>query len=88
MTLRHNPSPMPTARSIVFDTPSGMGGIFTVQIVASDGDRVLVQTIYGRLNSHGAFERWDDCLEFWIARDQLSNERRYGDRTPSKRAAA
>lgn len=78
MRLRKLPSPAITARSIVYDTPSGLGGTWTVQIVERDGERCKVQTIYGTLSKiSGHFEPWDDCLEFWTVRAELSNERRF-----------
>ena len=76
MTLLYNPDPLPRADSIVYDTPSGLGGSYTVQIVAEDGPRRLVQTIYGTMRN-GIWERWDDCLQFWVDADQLSNRRRF-----------
>lgn len=78
MTIRPLPSPAVTARSIVYDTPSGLGGSWTVQIVERDGERCRVQTIYGTIcKLSGRFLPWDDCLEFWTSADQLTNERRF-----------
>jgi hypothetical protein len=78
MTLRKFPSPAVTAQSIVYDTPSGMGGTFTVQVVAEDGARRLVQTIYGTIDAAtGRFKRWDDCLEFWTTAERLTNRRAF-----------
>jgi len=78
MALLPRPKPEVTAQSIVYDTPSGLGGTFTVQIVEEDGERCKVQTIYGGLDPiSGHFRPWDDCLEFWTTRAELSNERRF-----------
>lgn len=84
MNLRRLPSPPVTAQSEVWDTPSGLGGTWTVQIVDRDGPRVLVQTIYGTLHEMtGQFVPWDDCLEFWTTEDQLSNRRTFRKRRPT-----
>lgn len=80
MTLLPRPKPEVTARSVVYDTPSGMGGTFTVQIVERDGERCKVQTIYGSIDAlTHRFRPWDDCLEFWTTADKLSNERRLNE---------
>ncbi|WP_322996517.1 hypothetical protein [Castellaniella sp.] len=72
-------------RSIeVFDTPSGMGGSFTVSIEAVEGDRVKVRIWYGRATYQG-WESWPDWdgVIFETTRDQLRNPRQkalYRDR--------
>ena len=71
--------PMAKRRSIeVFDTPSGLGGSHTVQIVDElDAERVRVRVWYGRATPKG-WERWRDWDGYTVetTRDQLGNQRR------------
>lgn len=81
MTLRKHPKGKITADTMVYDTPSGMGGTFTVQVIESDGDRRLVQTLYGTIDrTTGRYVQWDDVLEFWTTADQLTNYRTFMQR--------
>jgi hypothetical protein len=62
----------------VYDTPSGMGGSHTVEIVEeSAGDRVKVRVWYGRPTPNG-WERWRDWdgFTFEAAKIALTNRRR------------
>lgn len=64
-------------RSIeVYDTPSGLGGSFTVEIVEDLGERVTVRVWYGRPTANG-WERWPewDGYRFQTTRDKLANRR-------------
>lgn len=61
---------------VVYDTPSGLGGNFTVSIVEDLGDRALVRVWYGRAE----VGRWDSCKDwdgstFTTDKTKLSNER-------------
>jgi hypothetical protein len=73
----------------VWDTPSGMGGTFTVMILDDKPDEtaVTVRVCYGRITETGQWHRWLDWdgYIFTTTRDQLSKPRRLGDR--SRRAA-
>ncbi len=62
----------------VYDTPSGLGGSHTVEIVEeSAGDRVKVRVWYGRATPNG-WERWRDWdgFTFETAESALTNRRR------------
>jgi hypothetical protein len=78
-----------TAQTLVWDTPSGMGGTFTVMILDDKPDEkaVTVRVCYGRITETGHWHRWLDWdgYIFTTTRDQLSKPRRLGDR--SRRAA-
>lgn len=68
---------MAQQRSIeVYDTPSGLGGSFTVSVVEGAGDRVTVRVWYGRATIRGweAWKDWDGYT-FTTTRDRLSNRR-------------
>lgn len=61
----------------VFDTPSGLGGSHTVEVVEDDGnDKVRVRVWCGRATVTG-WERWKDWdgYTFETSRDQLRNKR-------------
>lgn len=61
----------------VYDTPSGMGGTFTVEIVAHlDHERVKVRVWYGRATSQG-WECWNewDGYRFETKQAELRNRR-------------
>ncbi|MEJ7014771.1 hypothetical protein [Sinorhizobium meliloti] len=61
----------------VYDTPSGMGGSFTVSIKRElEGESVEVRVWYGRATAIG-WEPWPDWdgYTFNVARDQLKNRR-------------
>ena len=69
----------------VFDTPSGVGGSFTVSIIDEADERVTVRVWYGRATVHGweAWKEWDGYT-FATRRDALSNPRvmpLFNDRT-------
>ena len=69
----------------VFDTPSGLGGSYTVSIEAEDAERVRVRVWYGRPTSTG-WESWADWdgYTFETTRGALRNPRRmslYRDRS-------
>jgi len=62
---------------LVFDTPSGMGGSFTVSIVKELGDNwVTVRVWYGRATANG-WESWNewDGYTFATTADKLINPR-------------
>ena len=70
---------MTEVRSVrVFDTPSGMGGSFTVSIVEDlpDGETVRLRVWYGRASPQGwvPWPEWDG-FRFEGRRDRLSNPR-------------
>lgn len=69
---------MTKRRSVeVYDTPSGLGGSHTVEIVGKLGaDRVRVRVWYGRPTPNG-WERWRDWdgYTFETTRDQLAGKR-------------
>lgn len=81
--------PAITAETPVWDTPSGMGGTFTVMILDDKPDdrSVTVRVCYGRISDLGQWVRWLDWdgYIFTTTCDQLSNPRLLGDR--SRRAA-
>lgn len=61
----------------VYDTPSGMGGSFTVSIVRElRGEAVEVRVWYGRATA-GGWEPWPDWdgYTFETIRDRLTNRR-------------
>lgn len=61
----------------VYDTPSNLGGSFTVSIEAGvDEDTVMAQIWYGRATIHG-WEAWQDWhgVTFPVGRDLLKNPR-------------
>jgi len=67
----------PTARTIeVYDTPSGLGGSFTVSIEQDHGDKVDVRVWYGRATEQGweAWKDWDG-YRFTTDRSKLTNRR-------------
>lgn len=60
----------------VFDTPSGMGGSFTVSIVENRAETAVVRVWYGKATAKGwkSWGEWDgNQLE--VARSKLTNER-------------
>lgn len=70
----------------VWDTPSGMGGTFTVALIETDPvkDSVLARVCYGRLDAAGRYHPWLawDGYPFRVQRSALANPRRLGDPTP------
>lgn len=61
----------------VYDTDSGLGGSFTVEIVEDvDADRVKVRVWYGRATPSGweCWHEWDG-YRFIVRRDALRNKR-------------
>ncbi|NRQ18919.1 hypothetical protein [Ensifer sesbaniae] len=61
----------------VFDTPSGMGGSFTVSIVEElAADKVRVRVWYGRATAQGweVWKEWDGYT-FETERAALTNQR-------------
>lgn len=68
----------PARRHItVYDTPSQLGGSFTVSIVETPaGNAVKVRVWYGRATAQGweAWKDWD-CYTFQTDRAALTNER-------------
>lgn len=61
----------------VFDTPSGLGGSHTVEIIDQlDAYRIRVRVWYGRA-THNGWERWRDWdgYTFETTRDKLKNKR-------------
>ena len=75
----------------VWDTPSGMGGTFTVALIENDPaeDTVLARVCYGRLDEAGRYHPWRewDGYTFRVARSALANPRRLGDPTPRWRGS-
>ncbi|WP_157928961.1 hypothetical protein [Pararhizobium haloflavum] len=69
---------MSKRRSVeVFDTPSGLGGSYTVEIIDQlDAYRIRVCVWYGRA-THNGWERWPDWdgYTFETTRDKLTNKR-------------
>ncbi|MBC2774978.1 hypothetical protein H6M51_19135 [Rhizobium sp. AQ_MP] len=62
---------------VVFDTPSGLGGSHTVEVVEEIGDdKVRVRVWYGRATATGweAWKDWDG-YRFETDRASLKNER-------------
>lgn len=62
----------------VFDTPSGLGGSHTVEIVKElGGERVRVRVWFGRATANG-WERWPDWDGYTFEADKtaLTNRRR------------
>lgn len=61
---------------VVYDTPSGLGGIFTVSIVEDLGDTALVRVWYGRaeVGRWDSYKEWDGRT-FTRDKAKLSNER-------------
>lgn len=51
MTRRTRPKP--TVRKDVFETPSGLGGIFSVILIEDRGDTALVEVQYPCAGWHG-----------------------------------
>lgn len=67
----------PQRRVVVFDTPSNLGGSFTVSIVEElPGNRVRVRVWYGRATALGweAWKDWDG-YEFETDHAALSKQR-------------
>lgn len=60
----------------VFDTPSGMGGSFTVSILEDRGETALVRVWYGKATAKG-WKSWGDWdgHQIEVARTKLTNER-------------
>lgn len=61
----------------VYDTPSGLGGSHTVEIIHElEGERVRVRVWYGRA-THDGWERWPDWdgYTFETAKSALTNRR-------------
>ena len=75
-----------TAETPVWDTPSGMGGTFTVALLEDDPacPTVLARVCYGRLDEAGRYHPWRewDGYTFRVARTELSHPRRFADPTP------
>lgn len=69
---------MAKRRSVeVFDTPSNLGGSFTVSLVREiDAERIEVRVWYGRPTPNG-WEAWSDWdgYRFETIRDKLTNRR-------------
>ena len=78
------PVPKIDAETQVWDTPSGMGGTFTVTIVEDlpADPNVTVRVCYGRLDERGRYHRWLDWdgYTFTTERSSLSNPRHLGNR--------
>jgi hypothetical protein len=78
------PVPKIDAETQVWDTPSGMGGTFTVTIVEDlpADPNVTVRVCYGRLDEQGRYHRWLDWdgYTFTTERSSLSNPRHLGNR--------
>lgn len=72
-----------TKQTPVWDTPSGMGGTFTVTTIDDDGhgENVTVRVCYGRFDEHGAWEPWKDWdgYTYQAKRTALSKPRKLGD---------
>lgn len=70
----------------VWDTPSGMGGTFTVALIETDPvkDSVLARVCYGRLDAAGRYHPWRawDGYPLRVQCSALANPRRLGDPTP------
>lgn len=83
--------PQITADTPVWDTPSGMGGTFTVTLLEDEpaSADVLARVCYGRLDEDGRYHPWRDWdgYTFRVRRDELSNPRRFGDPTPRYRGS-
>lgn len=79
---RHGPVSI-TAQTQVWDTPSGMGGTFTVTLLDDEPGRdvLTARVCYGRLREDGSYERWLDWdgYTFPVKRSELSNPRLLGD---------
>ena len=79
-----------TADTIVYDTPSNLGGSFTVAIVVRDDAKrtARVRVCYGRIREDGSYEPWPDWdgYTFDTNISELSNERRF--RAPRPNIAA
>lgn len=78
-----------TAKTPVWDTPSGMGGTFTVVLLEDDpaAPTGLARVCYGRIDGAGRYHPWRewDGYTFRVARSELSNPRRFADpRAPSR----
>ena len=75
-----------TPNTIVYDTPSNLGGTFTVTILERNDDAgtARVRVCYGRFREDGSYVPWPDWdgYTFVTGLDQLTNERRYRDQTP------
>ena len=78
-----------TAETPVWDTPSGMGGTFTVALLEDDPacPTVLARVCYGRLDEAGRYHPWRewDGYTFRVARTELAQPRRFADPTPRYR---
>ncbi len=59
-----------------YDTPSGMGGSFTVSILEDRGETALVRIWYGSATAKG-WESWGewDGVKREVTKDKLTNER-------------
>ena len=78
-----------TANTRVWDTPSGLGGTFTVALLEDDpaSETVVARVCYGRLDAGGKYHPWRewDGYSFRVTRSGLSNPRRLADPTPRYR---
>ena len=72
-----------TAETPVWDTPSGMGGTFTVALLEDDpaSPTVLARVCYGRYHP---WREWYGYT-FRVARTELAHPRRFADPTPRYR---
>ena len=72
-----------TANTPVWDTPSGMGGTFTVALLEGEpaAPTVIARVCYGRLDDAGRYHPWRewDGYTFRVARSELSNPCRFAD---------
>ena len=64
---------------IVYDTPSGMGGLHTVALIDDTAEITTAFVVYGSLRD-GQWTPWHDWhgYRFPVARHQLTNRRRLG----------
>lgn len=73
-----------TKTTPVWDTPSGLGGTFTVTILDDDGqsETVRVRVCYGRFDEQGQYEPWKDWdgYTYQTSRSNLTNPRPLGER--------